>query len=190
MENIEKEKNFVGLSDFVKRQTEESRFSYYKGTWSELQELVEENYKNGNVEKGYRDGVVLVTVPNEGFYTSICKLDENSIIETTVIKRQTFEEPYASSVVVNGSKQESKLTKVVLYSHEVLEEDNSANSNAAWEIISVNCEPYPKSSPIDPVTMVRNQLNKPGGTKAEYSLDEYLESIYFWSNHGLFKGNN
>lgn len=185
---VKEEKELIGISNFVKRQTKESRFSYYDGTWEELKALTTKCYKAGKVEKGYREGVVLVTVPNEGFYTSICKTDESSIFETVMEKRQEHESAFAVTTVVNGKKSPSMLTKIVLYSHETLKEDNDTSCNSEWEIISINCEISEEGSPMRPVTMMRNQRHYEGGTAAEYTVEEYMTAIEFWSTHALYKG--
>lgn len=185
---LREEADLIGISNFVKRQTKESRFSYYDGTFEELKALTTKCYKDGKVEVGYRDGVVLVTVPNEGFYTSICKTDENSVLETIMEKRQENEDAYAVTTVVNGTKSPSKLTKIVLYSHATLMEDNDASCDSEWEIISINCEISKEGSPMRPVTMMRNQRHYEGGTAAEYTVEEYMTAIEFWSTHALYKG--
>ena len=37
--------------------------------------------------------------------------------------------------------------------------------------------------PMGPVTMMRNQLELEGGTKAKYTSEEWAESIYFWQKY-------
>ena len=37
--------------------------------------------------------------------------------------------------------------------------------------------------PMGPITMMRNQLELNGGTKAEYSSDEWAESVRFWQTY-------
>ena len=37
--------------------------------------------------------------------------------------------------------------------------------------------------PIAPVTMMRNQLNLAGGTKALYSTEEWAKSVQFWQKY-------
>jgi len=34
--------------------------------------------------------------------------------------------------------------------------------------------------PMGPVTMMRNQLELPGGTQTHYSSDTWAESVRFW----------
>ncbi len=34
---------------------------------------------------------------------------------------------------------------------------------------------------MDPLTMARNMLAKPGGTPCRYSADDFAESVWYWS---------
>ena len=36
---------------------------------------------------------------------------------------------------------------------------------------------------MGPVTMMRNQLELEGGTRAEYSSDEWADSVNFWQKY-------
>ena len=50
-----------------------------------------------------------------------------------------------------------------------------------WELISVHAIPKGIDKlPMGPVTMMRNQLELLGGTKAYYSSEEWAESVRFW----------
>ena len=58
------------------------------------------------------------------------------------------------------------------------------SGNADWELISINALPEGvESMPMGPTTMMRNQLELNGGTKAEYSSDEWAESVRFWQTY-------
>ena len=50
----------VGVSEFVKRQTEDSQFTDYRCSWSDLANRTVEEFEAGNYTKGYREGVFLV----------------------------------------------------------------------------------------------------------------------------------
>jgi hypothetical protein len=54
---------------FVKRQTPESRFSHYAGTWDELTQSVWWQWHTHRT--GYREGVALVTVEPDRFYSGV-----------------------------------------------------------------------------------------------------------------------
>ena len=71
-----------------------------------------------------------------------------------------------------------------LYSHIVLKENNENSTNCEWELISINSIPKGLPDlPIGAVTMMRNQLNLPGGTKANYSSEEWANSVKFYQEY-------
>jgi len=41
--------------------------------------------------------------------------------------------------------------------------------------------------PMGPVTMMRNQLKLPGGTKANYSATKWVHSVEFWQHYAAFE---
>ena len=43
------------------------------------------------------------------------------------------------------------------------------------------------SLPMGSVTMMRNQLQLPGGTKGFYSSEQWAKSIKFWQNYCFLK---
>ncbi len=63
----------------------------------------------------------------------------------------------------------------------MLAETNEQMTEAEWELISFHSIPNGiKEMPMGPVTMMRNQLQLPGGTKAKYSSEAWAESVNFW----------
>jgi hypothetical protein len=117
----------------------------------------------------------------------MCKLDENSILETTFEKRWEGEEPVLKTVVVNGKKTPARFVNIVLYHHDVLKESNEQSSDAEWEIISINASLF-ENEPMHPMTMARNMLQKAGGTKGEYSGQQFAEALWFWREYAPVKG--
>ena len=45
------------------------------------------------------------------------------------------------------------------------------------------------SIPMGPITMMRNQLNLEGGTKALYRTEEWAESVHFWQKYAAIEPN-
>ena len=43
--------------------------------------------------------------------------------------------------------------------------------------------------PMGPVTMMRNQLQLKGGTKAYYSSEEWAKAVYFWQHYATRRNN-
>ena len=70
---------------------------------------------------------------------------------------------------------------MVLYSAETLtENDGTRSGDFDWEVVCLLAGAA-QTEPMDPLTMARNMLEKPGGTYAPYTAQEFAEAIYFWS---------
>ena len=83
------------------------------------------------------------------------------------------------------------VVELILYRRDVLEESNEISTNSDWELIAFHAIPDGiEKLPMKPVTMMRNQLQLPGGTKACYSSDEWSDSIHFWQRHALIDNND
>lgn len=181
----------IRVGEFVRRQTKESRFSYYEDSWLDLIHLVERNY--ANAKPGYRDGVKLVQVPPDGFYSAIVPIREAAVYNTKAEKRREGEDVSLVTTMVNGRKTPAKSAVIVLYREDVLAEDplNGIDPATArkdvWEIISINASPLSADMdvPMRPYAMVRNELELPGGTKASYSKEQYIDAIKFWATHTM-----
>ena len=74
-----------------------------------------------------------------------------------------------------------KFASVVLYTADTLLENGGKRStDAEWEVVALIAGPV-EVEPMDPLTMARNMLEKPGGTFCEYSAQEFAESIWYWA---------
>ena len=67
-----------GLNEFVKRQTAEAPFSHYEGDLDELLRLAAENFDKA--KPGYRDGVINIPVPAEGFFSPVVEMEEGTVL--------------------------------------------------------------------------------------------------------------
>lgn len=177
----------IAMSDFVKRQTKESRFGYFNGTNEELLTLISDNFYLA--KDGYRDGVILIPLSPNKFFTSMCKVEKDSILETKVVARVEGEQPVRVTTIKNAKKVPAKYVDIVLYRKDVLAENNENSTDADWEVISINAS-LVENMPMHFTTMARNMLNKQGGTKAEYSGQQFAESIWFWKDYVMYEPNN
>lgn len=173
----------IAINDFCRRQTEESEFAHFEGEDHALLELINDNFNKG--KQGYREGVLLVPVPPRGFHTSIIPVTKNNVeaVESRFEERQKGEDPYLKHVFIGRAKSPAKSVEIVLYRHDVLAEDNSNTTDAEWEVVSINANPTEESVPMHPVTMARNFLHKEGGTKGEFSAEDFAKAIDFWASH-------
>jgi hypothetical protein len=182
---LAKEKQMtIGVSDFVKRQTAASNFAYFDGSWERLVQIAEEHF--GNHQPGFRDGVVLVQVPAEGFYSTIVALTADSILQSSFKSRAPGEHPMIHTTTRWAGKSKANHVMLVLYSADaLLENDGKRTTDCEWEIVSINASPTDGKEPMNPMTMARNFLELPGGTKTEYTAQQFAEAIAFWNCHTM-----
>jgi hypothetical protein len=192
----------VGVNDLVKRQTPDSKFSYFAGTWmllereqfpdvwQELADLVQQAFPEG--KEGYRDGVLLVPVNPEGFFTNVVTLVDGDVLSGSFASRRKGEAPRKEfSVVREGASiQHAQSVEVILYRSDVLAEDDDASTDAQWEIISINAYPTEGGEgPIHPETLCHNHFGSDGGTETRMTNDEFVAALQtsfeFWANKGL-----
>jgi hypothetical protein len=180
----------IQVSQFVLRQTWESKFSHYDGPWESLVEVTQLAFNNGYVEFGYRPGVVLVSVPAEGFFSGVVQLEEGDTLGGAFESRKEGEEPRKSIVAGHGKgKIPAHHVDIVLYSHEVLVENNEQSCDANWEIISINACPTEEEMPMHPDTLMANHYQISGGTATGMSNDEFVaaleKSFIYWQDKAM-----
>tara|TARA_Y100000310_G_scaffold301957_1_gene338862 strand:- start:2863 stop:3477 length:615 start_codon:yes stop_codon:yes gene_type:complete len=144
-----------------------------------------------------------VQLSPKGFYTSIVKLKETtelvtSFTPTVVHTTSTFkltvnpieEEAPFLSVEAVGDKMPAASVELVFYSRNTLEEDKwLEEAPEEFFLVYINASPYSFPVPLTPMAMCRNQLAEDwnvameGGTRREYTSDEWAEAIRFWSTH-------
>lgn len=173
------EKN-IAINEFVKRQVEKSEFSHFNGSWDELVTLVEQNFEKAT--PGYRDGVMLVPVPPQDFRCSVTDLTPDSELTATFSARRDGEEPFIQ-IRAKGEKSQAQVVEVVIYRKDILGKD--ATTDSEWEIISLNSRPTNEPEPMHPYTMARNMMGLEGGTKGEYTAQQFAEAILYWNRKAL-----
>jgi len=181
----------VGIGAFVKRQIKGSGKTYSTLTFKEIAKHAEKRLLNKKFKQGYRDGVILISVEKkllENFVCPIVKIDKNTKLESIPKKRRDNEEIYISTKALNGEPLEIGGVDLVLYRYDVLEETNERETDKHWELIAFHAIPKEVDIlPMGPVTMMRNQLQLPGGTKGKYSSEQWAEGVLFWQKYALLK---
>jgi hypothetical protein len=180
----------IACGEFVKRQTPESGYSHFEGTWEELEELAEKefgSYLGTNLKPGYRDGVVLMDLPADRFRSAIVELDKESKLTANYAPRRLGEDAFIR-ISAKAKKQSAKHASVVLYRHDVLAENNERETEAEWEIVAIKARVTEEEEPMDPYTMARNFLHLKGGTKGDFTSQQFAESILYWNNHCMTTG--
>ena len=181
-------KKNVGVNSFVRRQTKGSGKTYSKDmTFEEIAKHASKQIKREKYKKGYRDGVILVSVEEDlinNFVCPIIKIDKNTKLIAEYTKRREDEEPYIKISALNGETVKTANVDLILYRKDVLKETNENETDKDWELISFHAIPKEINNlPMGPVTMMRNQLELKGGTKGDYSSKEWAESTNFWQKY-------
>jgi hypothetical protein len=171
----------------VRRQVKSSGKTYSTLSFEEIAIYAESQLKDENYKSGYRDGVILVNVEDKFISNFICpytKLTDHSQLTATMSQRRPEEEAYIQIRALNGNPLKTGSVDIILYHHDVLAETNEQESTGGWELIAFHAIPEGiKNMPMGPITMMRNQLQLEGGTKGEYSSEEWAESVSFWQKY-------
>ena len=185
----------VSVNKFVRRQVKGSGKTYsYSLSFQEIANHTEKQVSKGYFKKGYRDGVLVVSADDsiiKDFHCPLVQINENSKLISNVVKRRANEQPYIQTRIIKGVTSVPSKVEFIIYSNEVLSENNENSTDSEWELISINS--YPKGVdylPMKPITMMRNQLQLKGGTKAFYSSIEWAKSISFWQKYASISIEN
>jgi len=179
----------IGVNEFVRRQTAESEFTSFEGSFETIARLAVEFFDEAKA--GYKDGVCLVPVPAEGFYTGVVELSEGDALVGKYRARREGEEPRKTSHAVGGEKSPAVAVDVVLYRKDVLAEGDEATTDCEWEIVSVNGRITQDEMPIHPDTLIANHFGLDGGTLTGMSPEEFEAalkvSVMFWKNKAMLE---
>jgi len=175
----------IVVNDFLQRQTAASRFSHYSGSWQELVSLVEDNWQSA--KPGYRQGVILIRVPPEGFFSSMVLLREGDALIGEYVPRRKGEAPRKTLGSASREKVPAIAVDIVLYSSKVLAEGNDNHLPPVddnWEIISINASMVPGDTPIHPMVLMHNHFGSSGGTATGLNDTDFVDmlrhSFHFW----------
>lgn len=184
----------IKCGNFVKRQTPDSGFSHFDGSWEELEDLAIRIFSfpstQYRIRPGYKDGVILIDFDgfdSARFYSAIVDLNKESKLSASYAPRRTDEDPFIR-VSAKGNKQVAKYASVVLYRADILDENLERETNADWEIVAIKARVSQEEEPMDPYTMARNFLHLKGGTKGDFSAEQFAQSILYWNNHAMATG--
>jgi hypothetical protein len=188
----------IGVNEFVKRQTPESQFTHFKGTWEKLVEITTAAFDKGCYTEGYRDGVVLVQVPTwltECFftYTDFPVFEGMEISAECKKTPSRMHEPATVQIEILEPKKKCNFVDVILYRKDVLAEDADNSTDADWEIISINGRLNFVPPPMKALTIVRNWMHLPGGTEMkdktpEEALEMLCHAVLYENNMGSYMG--
>ena len=176
----------IAFNTFVRRQTAESSFSH----WEIQDDLLIDKVKNNFFCKkpGYRDGVIIVPIDPQGFFSSVTKLKDGDTLVGEYKSRRIGEEPRVS-IRSKGQKMPAKSVDVVLYRKDVLAEKNENTTDAEWEIVSINASTEDGGTPIHPNTLIANHFELSGGTATKMNNEQFVDalrvSFLYWKDKAM-----
>jgi hypothetical protein len=189
-------KQTVGVNSFVRRQVKGSGKSYsFDLAFEKIAVHAENrlNFPGDHIVPGYRDGVCLVSADRSfvnSFYCPLIKIKPTTELRAVFTKRRKKENSYIQIRAVAGDPLPASRVDFILYRHDVLAENNEQSTDMDWELVSFNAIPKEiEKMPMGFVTMMRNQLCLPGGTRARYSTEEWAESVLFWQKYAFLLEN-
>jgi len=124
--------------------------------------------------------LVIVPIETAKVVSSTVLVTEDTVLHAAFERRQSHEEGFVR-VSATGPREKALHAAVVLYSAETLQANGGERSgDYAWEVVCLLAGPT-ADEPMDPLTMARNMLEKPGGTLCVYSAEQLVESIWYWA---------
>lgn len=196
----------VGWSDFaLKRHKKGKGYSYTtlphggKQIEDAVCSLVMEHFKDATPGDGETtlDRKVLVPVPAICFFCpDRSNIQKGLPVQAEITTRQDGEDPYVETFVweEDATKWGTLIitpairVNVVCYSsHALLENGGERTTHCGWEIVSLNCDDGDGYVPMPPLTMARNMLEKPGGTRSEYTGHEFASAVWHYGTQKTLK---
>ena len=198
----------IRFSEFVRRQTSGSGFSHTNlndevvirrvlDNWDSAKPTYRKDYdpETGlDAEGRLFNGVILVPVNPEGFYSGIVTLKEGDKLGGDFKPRQEGEDPRKRAwfqpdprnPAKGANKLPAKYVEIVLYHRDVLAEEEPGHYPYEWEVISINATPTLEPAPIRPATLLANHFGLSGGSKTgmtpEQLEEELRVSVDFWKD--------
>ena len=180
----------LGWSDFARRRhVPGGRHTWFTGSEDDLLDRVRAGWdrRRPGAGRSDRSQVVLVPVTPDGFVSSTVLADETTPLTAVFDRRQEHEEGFIR-VLADGPREEVRHASVVLYSADtLLENDGTRSGDYDWEVVCLIAGPV-ADEPMDPLTMARNMLEKPGGTSCAYTAEQFAESVWYWSRRASAAG--
>lgn len=165
-------KKRLEINKFALRQiaiNDRSKFGGFTGSVETLKGLILDIIGPMSLSKGieiirfYTDDQRFKNL-NGKFLCTHAEIMPGETVEEIYEARRPGEQPVAVKQIHRSKKAEAMTVDFILYSHETLAAEGAADSDAEYELISINCMPYhikeDKEEPMNPATLWRNYLSK------------------------------
>jgi len=106
----------------------------------------------------------------------------NAVLNAKFTPRREGEDPVLTVRGEAALKAPATQVRIICYAHDLLAKDGDNSTDANFEVITILAE-IGEKAPMPPVTMARNFLNAAGGTKGDFTPQQFAESIMYWAQH-------
>jgi len=156
--------------------------AWFDGDEQELLDLVRAHWDARRPGDGRTDLelVVVVPVPPDRFRGATVNVAHADRLTARLVRRQPQEDPYVE-VLADGPPEPVHHAAVVLYSAAaLLQNGGERTTDADWEVVCLIASPV-DPEPMDPLTMARNMLARPGGTPCTYTAEQFAAAVWYWA---------
>jgi hypothetical protein len=182
-----------GINPFFKEQWEAGKHPCYRTLDGLLYDI--SRVSSSNWKAGYRTGVWLVPLDPKPWPTKIATLVPGETGKVSYESRVEGEEPRKSQMyreVLDISElPAAKSVWAVLYSDEILTENNEPRSGARLDLITILANPETYEVPMNPETLIANHYGLDGGTSTKMSAERFEEklgeSIRYWKDKVILR---
>jgi len=178
----------LGVNQYFRRQTKESKFSYFEGSDEELLGYVEQNWPLR--KPGMYDGAWIVPLDlgvshlsEKKFYAAVTRIAPRMFFNAECISRGRHDPPLMCVSAVT-KKPLGKYAEVIVYAKSLLGKHRTTTKE--FEIVSLHVSDV-KNQPEHPYEIARKVLGKDGRSKQTYTPEEIAESILYWGQHVFCK---
>lgn len=160
----------------------------FDGTQAELLDLVAKHWhaRKPGVGRSDLNEVVVVPVPPDRFRGASTTIKDHTQLTAVVTRRRAGEDPFVA-VQAKGPPDPVRFATVVLYAKKLLEADGE-KIDGAWGVVALTASDV-EDEPMSPLTMARNMLGKPGGTKVDYTAQQFAEAVWYHSTRVQVAGD-
>jgi len=175
----------IGINHFYRRQTIDSKYSYFSGTDEELLKAIEQNFPLRR--PGRREGSWIIPLSgkinkNAVFYTPVVRARRHMLLNAECLARSKRETGLVCATGV-GKKERAKFAQAILYSRHLLKKlGEKTDTDCDFEVVSVHGSDV-KDPPEHPYDIARAVLNQ----GADYDPKIICEAILYWARHVYVK---
>lgn len=143
---------------------------------------------------GYREGIIEIPVPPEGFVSSVRILEPGDKLSGSYSPRPgDISGSCRKLVSTTGDKSPAKSVSIIMYRSDVLGEEGNNTlppDTTNFEVVMINASPIDRPLAMPPLTMLANLAGEAGGTYTPVpdpaaKLQELIDAFLDWKDKAI-----